>query len=301
MSAAETLLRILGPVGRWIVRRQICKLLGIDRHKISIQRNLVYSRVDGKDLTLDLASPKGGTAPFPAVVLVPGGGWQCFAQPILMEGLLEVMAFRGFVTIEPRYRLSPAYRFPAAVEDCKAAVRWLRAHAARYQVDPDRIAAAGPSSGGHLACMLGLTGPADGFDGSGGHPEQSSQVRAVVDLFGISDLTDYPWREQKEKGLLTPFLGATFAAAPELYRKASPIEYVRPGAPPFLIMHGDADRTVPIGQSRRLAERLESVGASVKYTVVPGAAHGWGPPLLLETLEQVVNFLHEQLRPEAGR
>ena len=96
---------------------------------------------------------------------------------------------------------------------------------------------------------------------------------------------------QKERGLLTPFLGATFAEAPDLYRKASPVEYVRPGAPPFLIIHGDVDQSVPVGQSQRLAERLAAAGDPAQLIIVPGAGHGWGPPLLLETVEQVGTFL----------
>lgn len=294
----QILFLLMGPVGRWFVRRKMCALLGIDLRQLHIERNVVYGQGGNQKLTLDLAAPREGTGPFPAVVLIPGGGWQYFAQPFLMEGLLEVLAARGFVTIEPRYRLSPRWKFPASVEDCKTALRWLRANAARYRVDPERIAAAGPSTGGYLAVMLGLTNPADGFEGQGGHAEQPTHVRAVVDLFGIVDLLDYPWREQKEAGLLAPFLGSTYAEAPDLYRKASPMEYVRPGAPPFLILHGDVDRAVPVGQSRRLAERLKGVGTSATLIVVPGAGHGWGPPQLQESLEQVVAFLREQLQPK---
>jgi acetyl esterase/lipase len=273
--------------------------LGVDLRHIHIDRNVTYGRGGSTELTLDIAWPRSGNGPFPAVVLLAGGGWQYFAWPGLMEGILELLATRGYVTIEPRYRLSPATHFPAAVEDCKAAVRWLRASAGRYSVDPDRVAALGPSSGGYLACMLGLTGPADGFEGQGGHAEQSSSVQAVVNLFGISDLNDVLWREKKQKGLLTPFLGETFAENPELYRRASPVEYVRPGAPPFLIIHGDQDVSVPVGQSQRLAERLTGVGASVQLTIVPGAGHGWRPPLLLETIKQVDDYLAAQLKSSA--
>jgi acetyl esterase/lipase len=213
-----------------------------------------------------------------------------------MEGILELLAFRGFVTVLPYYRLVPE-RFPAAIEDSKAAVRWLRANAVRLRVDSDRIGALGPSSGGYLACMLGLTGPDDGFEGQGGHPEQSSRVQAVVDLFGITDLISVPWREQKEKGLLVPYLGARYADAPDLYRKASPLEYVRSGAPPFLIFHGEADHVVPPLQSQCLAERLTFAGVSAQLVIVPGQSHGWGPPLILDTIAQAVAFLKSILVP----
>jgi acetyl esterase/lipase len=304
MPLRQTLFKLLGPVGRWLVQRRLRSTLGIDIRRIRIERNLVYGRGGDTELTLDLAMPCEGNGPFPAVVLVPGGAWQYFAQPLLMEGMLELLASRGYATAEVHYRLAPAHKFPVQVEDCKAAVRWMRANAERYGFDPDHIAAVGPSSGGHLACMLGLTVPADGFDGQSGNPGHSSQVQAVVNLFGIADLTDYPWRAQKEKGLLLPFLGATFAAAPDLYRKASPIEYIRPGVPPFLIIHGDADQSVPVGQSQRLAERLAAVGGTAQLIVVPGAGHGWGPPLLLQTIEQVGMFLDSCLKhqlPAHGR
>ncbi|OAI46093.1 hypothetical protein AYO44_11980 [Planctomycetaceae bacterium SCGC AG-212-F19] len=293
------IVRILGPIGRWVVRRRLRSTLGINLRRLHIERNVVYGRTGTADLTLDLAMPRDGAGPLPAVVLLAGGAWKYYAWPTLMEGILELLATLGYVTIEPHYRCVDTARFPAAVEDSKAAVRWLRANAGKYRVNPERIAALGPSSGGYLACMLGLTNPADGLDGDAGHADQSSQVQAVVDLYGITDLLSTPWREQKEKGLLAPFLGATYAANPEVYRRASPLEYVRPGAPPFLIIHGEADKTVPPAQSQRLAERLTAVGASVQLSIVPGAGHGWGPPLLHETVAQVSSFLKAQLHSGA--
>lgn len=295
MAVKKLLVKLLGPVGRWFALRRLRKVLGIDIRQIHVERNIVYGKGGDADLTLDLAMPREGDGLLPAVVLMAGGAWHYYAWPGLMEGILELLAMRGFVTIEPRYRLIAAAKFPGPVEDCKAAVRWLRANASRYRIDPNRIAALGPSSGGHLASMLGLTGPADGFEGRGGNPEQSSAVQAVVDLYGIVDFTDFPWRQQKEKGLITPFLGATFAENPDLYRKASPVEYVRPGAPPFLVIHGDQDASVPVGQSRRLAEKLQGVGADVKLIIVPGVGHGWGPPLIHETITQASEFLASRL------
>jgi acetyl esterase/lipase len=296
MAAKETLVKLLGPFGRWLARRRLRAVMGIDVRRIRIERNVVFGRGGEVELTLDLAMPREGAGSFPAVVLLPAGGWQQWARPLMHEGILEGLATRGYVTAEVWHRLAPAAKFPSQVEDCKAAVRWLRANAQRYHIDPDRIAALGASSGGHLACMLGLTGPADGFEGNGGQPAQSSRVQAVVDLFGIADLTDFPWRDQKQKGLLLPFMGMTYAEDPDLYRKASPVEHVHAGAPPFLIIHGDADPAVPVEQSRRLAEKLKAAGVSAELIVVPGAGHAWGPPLLLETIEQVVGFLDARLK-----
>lgn len=296
MSVREMMVRVLGPAVRWVARRKLRSTLGIDPRRLHIERNVVYGRTGATDLTLDLAMPRDAAGPLPAVVLLAGGAWQYYAWPTLMEGILELLATLGYVTIEPHYRVVSAAKFPAAVEDSKAAVRWLRANAAKYRVDPERIAALGPSSGGYLACMLGLTNPADGFEGDAGHAEQSSQVHAVVSLYGITDLLSTPWREQKQKGLLLPYLGCTYAENPELYRRATPLEYVRPGAPPFLIIHGTADKVVPPAQSQRLAERLTAVGASAQLILVPGAGHGWGLPQLNETVAQVSQFLKAQLQ-----
>ncbi len=154
----------------------------------------------------------------------------------------------------------------------------------------------GFSAGGHLACLLGTTTKEDNLEGTGGSPEQSSSVQAVVDFYGPTDFTTKDWSEDVETKTLLPFLGDTFANRPELYRRASPILYVKPNAPPFLLLHGTEDKTVSIGQSRSFAKKLEETGVSVKLIEMPGASHGWGGDQLLKSIEQMVGFFDIQLR-----
>src|SRR5205823_333626 len=147
-----------------------------------------FARPGGVALKADLALPNEGKGPFPAVVCLHGGGWVSGDRK-QMSKTIEVLARRGYVALAPDYRLAPAHRFPACVEDCKAAVRWLRANAGKYRIDPGRIGAVGLSAGGHLACLLGVTTPGDGLEGTGGNSDRSSAVQAVVSFAGPTDLT----------------------------------------------------------------------------------------------------------------
>jgi acetyl esterase/lipase len=150
--------------------------------EIVIERDLAYGKGADTELKLDLAMPKTGAGPFPAVVFLHGEGWRAGNRQ-QMNHFIEGMARLGYVGVTVEYRLVPAARFPAQIEDCKAAVRWLRANAKKYRIRPDRIGVVGFSAGGHLASMLGVTGKEDGFEGVGGNPEQSSRVQAVVSLW----------------------------------------------------------------------------------------------------------------------
>jgi acetyl esterase/lipase len=212
------------------------------------------------------------------------------------SSVIEYFAARGFVAVTVQYRLVPSAVFPAQVEDCKAAVRWLRANAERYGVDPNRVAACGYSAGGHLACLLGLTDPSHGLEGTGGHPEQSSKVQAVIDLFGPTDLASPDWHPDAEAGVLAPLLGGRLQDKPELYRRASPLTYVTKDAPPFFIEHGSRDPLMAPAQSKRLAERLREAGVSCRYAEVPGAGHGWFGPRLAQTFDDAIAFLRDHFK-----
>src|SRR5262249_18458655 len=170
--------------------------------------DLVFGKGGGADLKLDLAMPKEGDGPFPAVVCIHGGGW-VGGDRKQMKQTIEVLAGRGYVAISPEYRLAPRDRFPAQIEDCKAAVRWLRANAGKYHVDPRRIGSVGFAAGAHLACLLGVTKKDDGLEGKGGNPEQSSAVQAVVSFFGPTDLTQAVWSKEAQTKNLVPLLGGT--------------------------------------------------------------------------------------------
>src|SRR4051812_16305493 len=148
---------------------------------------MVFARVGERDLLLDLARPERG-GPYPAVLLLHDGGWIDGSRK-QFEQTLRTLAARGYVAVAADYRLAPQDRFPAPLEDCKAAVRWLRANAADHAIDPARVGVVGFAAGGHLACLLGVTVPEDGLEGAGGNPDQSSRVQAVVSFFGPTDLT----------------------------------------------------------------------------------------------------------------
>jgi acetyl esterase/lipase len=267
---------------------------------IVIENGLVYGKGGDKELQLDLARPQGD-GPFPVVVGIHGGAWRLGSRKQLAvqlpwlggRSIIEYFAARGFVAVTVGYRLAPDAQYPAMIEDCKAAVRWLRANAAKYHADPDHIASWGYSAGGHLACLLGDSEPADGLEGAGGHPEQSSKVQAVIDLFGPTDFTA-DWKPDVEEKVFAPLVGARFKDRPDLYRKASPLQLVRKGAPPHLIIHGTADNVVPLNQSKALAAKLKNLGVTVRYVEVEGKGHGWLGDDLTKTIDQSIDFLREQ-------
>jgi acetyl esterase/lipase len=258
---------------------------------------------------LDIYLPATGDPPYPVLVAIHGGGFLFGDKedgqitPVL-QGLR-----RGYAVVGLDYRLSPEARFPAAINDVKASIRWLRAHAAEYQLDAGRIALWGDSAGGNLAALAGTSGDSPALRGP--RPENAAQpetVQAVVDWFGpISFLrTD---RDFQAAGLRRPsangagsylsrYLGAPLATAPGRVRAADPITYLTPGDPPILIEHGTADGTVPVGQSTRLARAYAaSVGAgAVTLRLLEGAEHV--DPAFYEQahLDQVLDWLDARLK-----
>ena len=269
--------------------------LAQQRVPIRVEQDIVFGRGGDTELKLDLARPDNGAGPFPAVICLHGGGW-VGGDRKQMAQTIEVLARRGYVAVTPDYRLAPRHRFPAPVEDCKAAVRWLRANAGKYKVDPGRIGVVGFSAGAHLACLLGVTDKADGLEGKGGNPEQSSRVRAVVSFFGPTDLTQRVWSKEVEEKNLVPLLGGTLDQRPEAYRKASPLTYAGKGAAAFLFLHGTEDPVVPLRQAQDLADKLTKAGVSARVIEVPGEGHGWRGPNLLWSLDQMLTFFDEKLK-----
>jgi acetyl esterase/lipase len=262
---------------------------------IAIEQNLVYGRGGETDLRLDLAMPKSGEGPFPAVMFLHGRGWREGSRQDMSQ-FVEGMAGLGYVSVTIEYRLVPAARFPAQVEDCKAGVRWLRANAARYRIDPDHIGVVGFSAGGHLAALLGVTGPGDGLEGTGGNPDQSSRVQAVVSFFGPTDFSTRDWPADLEREVIIPFLGGSIAERPKMYRKASPYNYVTKDAPPFLLFHGSEDELVPVDQSKRLAGKLTSAGVPVQLVILDGERHGFSDANNQKAMRKMLDFLGERLR-----
>lgn len=265
------------------------------RVEVRLEDDIVFGTGGTTELKLDLAMPKEAEGPFPAIVCIHSGGW-IGGDRKQMKQTIEVLAGRGYVAISPDYRLAPRDRFPAQIEDCKAAVRWLRANTARYHVDTRRIGAVGFSSGAHLACLLGLTTKEDGLEGSGGNRDQSSAVSAVVSFFGPTDLTRDVWSKDVRERHLTPLLGGSASEKADLYRKASPITYAGKNAPPFLFLHGTEDRMVPFAQSQDLAEKLHKAGVAVRVIAIDGAGHGWRGQKLLDTIANMLDFFDETLK-----
>lgn len=270
--------------------------------KIRVESDVVFGKGGGKDLKLDMAMPKDGNGPFPAIVCIHGGGWR-MGNYKQHTNMTKEFAAKGYVSVTVQYRLTtePQAQFPAQVEDVKCAVRWLRANAEKYRIDKQKIGAVGFSAGGHLSCMLGLTTREDGLEGDGGHSGESSQVQAVANYFGPTDFTKGDW-EQNVQGLLVAFLGGTLEEKREAYTRASPLTYVRKDRAPaaFIFFHGTKDPLVSHTQSIRLHEALTKVGGSSQLVIMEGDGHGWGGEKMKKTMDQTIEFFDKNLKKKQG-
>lgn len=232
-----------------------------------------YSRV-GERVAMDIFRPKGSSAMLPAVLCVHGGGFRRGSRASY-HALAIKLAQRGYVTATASYRLSPRHQFPAAVEDVKAAVRFLRANARQYGIDPDHIGATGGSAGGHLVLMLGLTGDSKAFDGYGPNQEHSAKVQAVVNYYGPTDFTRSYGKSVDAHEVLPLWLGGDLEHERRYHMVASPLNYANPLAAPLLSIHGTEDKYVEHAQSVWLTDRLKSMGAAAELLTLPGAGHGF--------------------------
>ena len=243
-----------------------------------VDRGVVYCTTGGVALTMDIyRSSQSSDGPVPAVLFVHGGGWE--KGNASLDGVNALIARqlnqRGMIVAAVNYRLAPQYAWPAQIDDVKCAVRYLRANAERYGINPSEIGAWGGSAGGHLVSMLGTAGPNAGFD-SGQYAEQSSSVQAVVDMFGPSDLTAGGWGPYATSVVQQVF-GVTPGQDNGVLAKASPVTYIQPNEPPFLIFQGVNDAVVPPSQSQELATRLQAAGDSATLVMVENAGHGFKP------------------------
>jgi acetyl esterase/lipase len=265
--------------------------------------DLVYRRDGDRRMRLDVYEPTGPPPPGgrPAVLAIHGGGWRGGSKAAYGR-MAAALAQRGYVVAAVDYTLSRPGRpsWPTNLEDIRAAVRWLRLHAADYGVDPGRIAAMGASAGGHLAALLGTLpdGPIDGAGQRAPAPLSASpdvvsaRVQAVIDFYGPSDLAAMADLRQKAEGAVTLFLGGTPGDVPDRYEAASPIRHVTPDDPPMLLIHGDDDLLVPLGQSQSLASALDAAGVPHRLIVVPGARHGFDFQVgSLDLLPEILAFL----------
>jgi acetyl esterase/lipase len=256
-------------------------------------RDLAYVKDGHERNKLDLYLPEKANGPLPVIVWIHGGGWRngskdrCPALPLVAK---------GYAVASINYRLSQHATFPAQIEDCKAAIRWLRSQAARYDLDSDHIGVWGASAGGHLVALLGTAGAVKELEGNGGNGDQSSKVQAVCDWFGPTDFLALNGDSTNAKNALALLIGGPILENKEKAVKASPITYVTKEAPPFLIMHGDKDKLVPLSQSELFVAALKKAGLEVTLKVWTGAEHG-GPAFTSpESLKLVEEFFDKHLK-----
>lgn len=243
---------------------------------------------------LDIAVPPGG-GKHPLVVWIHGGAWIGGSKE---RSPITPLLAKGYVIASLNYRYSTQAVFPAQIEDCKSAIRWLRAHAAEYAIDPERIGVWGASAGGHLVAMLGTTAHTREFD-KGEHLDQSSAVQCVLNWFGPTDFPGYGEQEVRQMNdpgsVVFKLFGGPISERMELARKASPLCWVKAGAPPFLLMHGTKDTLVPVTQSQRLHDALLAAGCDCTIDVIDGAGHG-GPQFTApERLKAMADFFDRHL------
>jgi acetyl esterase/lipase len=262
--------------------------------EIVFEQGLEYANPDNQHLQLNLARPKGGDRKRPAVVCIHGGGFRAGDRK-RWDGFCKKLAERGYVAVTVTYRLAPKYQFPAAVNDVKAAVRWLRANAEKYQVDPDRIAALGDSAGGHLAQFLGVTGDIAQFEGDDGNSGQSSRVACVVNYYGPSDFTKSYGKSVDAAEVLPLFFGGDLEHERHRHVVASPLNWVTPQSAPTLLLHGTEDQYVAYEQAVWMRDRLKACDVDVELVTFPGAKHGFGGKDAEKAEQAALDFLDRHL------
>lgn len=272
---------------------------------IKMEKDIAYIEGGDEAQKLDIYLPEAPPAkPLPLIVHIHGGGWRAGSKfPCPVMG----MVLKGYAVASVEYRFSQKAVFPAQIQDCQAAIRWLRAHAKQYHFDTEHLGAIGGSAGGHLSALVGTSGGKKAFSMIGGHEDQSDRVQAVCDIFGPADFTTVMQQaaeDQNVKNIFAfntpsdPYSGLIGA---KLDHKAkadavSPVHYVSKDAPPFLILHGTHDTLVPYAQSVQLEAALKSQGVPVWLQTLPGAGHG-GPlfskPAVLQLTQ---NFFDKHLK-----
>jgi len=251
-------------------------------------KDVVFASPVGVRLTLDALVPDA-PGKHPAVILVHGGGWEAGDKQTYIQPWFPVLTQAGFAWFSINYRLAPAHKHPAALEDVLTAVAWVRKNAAKYRIDTNRIALMGESAGGHLAALAGAKAGA-------------TQVRAVVDFYGVNDIPLWLQQRKELPKNIAQYLGIkdTSSASLEIARAASPTSYITRGMPRFLFVHGTADKGVPPEQSSVMCQRMKDTGVPCEVLLIEGAPHGvsnWeSEPRFHVWKPKVVHWLREALR-----
>ncbi|MEX2578067.1 MAG: alpha/beta hydrolase [Verrucomicrobiales bacterium] len=273
---------------------------------IHVEGSMIFTYVDERRrrrLSLDLYRPAADSGPRPAIVMYFGGGWQN-GRPGLFAALAQALAQRGYVCMVPEYRLSGEAPFPAAVHDAKTAIRWTRKNAARFGIDPDRIACLGGSAGGHLAGLMAATNGMEEFEGHGDHQEVSSRVQAAVVMCGPMDLLEKDAVRRVEEAAEKPeghaiidFLqGETPSSNEALYREASPLAHVGAHSPPMLFIDGEHDR--PRVRYVEFWKKMDAHDIPHEFVEMPGAPHPFW--VMKEWFEPTVDAVDAFLGKHAG-
>jgi len=253
----------------------------------SADYGIIYCRLEGEYLRMDLFYPSSG-GPWPVLLFVHGGGWTEGDK----AGVWTDPVNAGYLVVSINYRMAPDYLFPAMIQDVKCAIRYLKAHAKTYNLDPQRIALIGHSAGAHLVALAGLADERAGWD-VGPYQEQSSRVQAVIPISGPYDL-DVRFSPDVEMLIQNAF-------GSDQRSIASPVKYADPNDPPFFIIHGDQDSVVPVQQATLLQEALLKEGVPVELVVVKNAGHGLEPitgeifPSSSQIFQQAILFLTQSL------
>lgn len=257
------------------------------------RENVEYGNVNGRSLVLDVfrrdEAPK---TPRPAIVFVHGGGWRGGDKGQFFGQAAYLAWKHDFFAVAIEYRLSDEAKYPAAVQDTKCAIRWVRSQAEAEGIDTNRVAAGGGSAGAHLSSLAGLARDVSKFDDEGGYDGVASHADALVLFNGVFDFPERI-RQTGVRETMVHFFEAPPEELPEVYREASPITYVSPQSPPTLLLHGEADATISYLQSVGLKEKLLSLGVPAEVVTYPGKGHGWfnAAPDFWITLQPVEEFL----------
>lgn len=260
---------------------------------VRLEKDIAYLPEQRKEKA-DLYLPADDGKKHPGVLIIHGGGWKGGIKDAAREiNIGGTLASHGYVCMSIDYQLddpaSPAICWPLNLHDCKTAVRWLRANAERLHLDTDHIGVIGGSAGGHLASMVGVTGPESGLDPAGPYADQSCKVSCVVDMYGPADLEN--WKDISA-------LRTSRAKAPQLYKQFSVLTHLDKSDPPFLILHGTADTTVDVSQSKALDAALQQHGVKHHLEIIEGAPHTFHlQPKQKDLRPLVLAFFDKHLKP----
>ncbi len=266
--------------------------------EITTENDIEYANPSEQHLKLNMARPTKGTGPFAAIVCIHGGGFRA-GDRNGYNGMIRELARHGYVAVTVEYRLAPKFPFPAAVYDVKSSVRWLRANAKKYRIDPSRIGTMGGSAGANLAEMLGVTEGVKSLEGDEGNPEQSSAVQAVVSYFGPTDFTKSYGKSVDAAEVLPLYLGGDLEKARTKHLQASPLYWITPAAAPTLCIHGTKDNYVAHEQAIWFVDKMKASGAEAELLTLENAGHGFGGDDALHADEAMFAFFKSHLASNA--